>query len=608
MIFERVLPWQKLVLGLGAFAIATAVVYAPLGVWAWQHPDEFNQRAQTVTITHDRSASQVRHVAYKSMKQHLLMFNAAGDRNGRHNIPGAPMLDTFTGIFFILGIGICAAKARRPEYLLLLAWLALVLQSGIWSEGAPQAFRTSAVTPAVAMLAALPLGAALSFAYDRRGAPDLWRPGEGSFWQRAGGIVRADRVGYAARLLVGLSALFLLAQAARVNFDKYFNVQLHLSDVWTEYSMGPTIVGHEINRLRPEHYQFLISTTFVNEPTRLFLNGPKTDDIVALDMGKHIPVSDLRPTVFFLDGLEEMKFQRLRSLYPDGVFTEHHAPAGGGTILFEAILGGGDVRSLMGIQAVYTGSNGQRVERLETQIDFDWATQAPLLPPLHAAWSGFITLPEYGEYVLGLRIPGHGRIVLDGEPFAEGDGTAEGRALLFQGAHQIEIEADVRETGLVQLYWQQPGGQAAEPVSAPHLFWSPNVYRGLRASFYSGLAFEGPPVLEGLEPFVAARYEGRPPGGPFSVRWKGKLLVPASGLYGLRLETIGDGTLLIDGRPILTSAISQHGEQAAVSLTAGAHDVEVLFSNGVGSAQIFLSWRPPDSEWASIPAQNFAPR
>jgi 4-amino-4-deoxy-L-arabinose transferase-like glycosyltransferase len=603
MIFERVLHWRRLALGLGAIVIATAIVYAPLGIWALQHPDQFNQRPQTVSITQNRSTSQALHVAYTSMKQHLLMFNAAGDNNGRHNIPGAPMLDIYTGSLLILGAGYALSRAKKSSYFLLLAWVVILLQPGVWSDGPPQAYRTLAVTPAIAMLAALPLALLWRLATKQTDA----QASEARRWP--------SRLGYYG--LAGAAAfvtVFALVQAGRINFDKYFNVQLQRPDVWAEYSAAPTIVGHEINRLRPDHYEFFISTTYINEPSRIFLNGPQTDDIVAFEMGRDIPVSDPRPTVFFLDNLEEAKFLRLRSLYPDGVFTVHRAPAGGGPVLFEAILGTADIRSLMGVHAVYTGSNGQRVERLETQIDFDWATQAPLLPPLRAAWSGFITLPEYGEYVLGLRIPGHGRIVLDGEPFAEGDGTAEGRALLFQGAHQIEVEADVRETGLVQLYWQQPRGKAAGtapapapvPVPAPHLFSSAKVSWGLRASFYSGLAFEGPPVLERLEPFVAARYEI--PGGPFSVRWKGKLLVPASGPYGLRLETIGDGKLLIDGKPILTSAIDHHGEEAAVPLTAGAHDIEVLFSNGVGSAQIFLSWRPPNGEWASIPSQNFALR
>jgi hypothetical protein len=147
-----------------------------------------------------------------------------------------------------------------------------------------------------------------------------------------------------------------------------------------------------------------------------------------------------------------------------------------------------------------------------------------------------------------------------------------------------------------------------EPVSGDDLFSSPLVYSGLRASYYNGTSFLGSPVLERLDPFIAFRYGGDlPVSGPFGVSWKGKLLVPTSGSYGIRLSTIGDGRLMIDGQQILTSAQQVTGT-GKVSLEAGAHDIEVIFTNSIGSAQIFLSWQPPDGDWVDIPTQYFSLR
>src|SRR5205807_2461139 len=58
-----------------------------------------------------------------------------------------------------LGLGLAIVRIRGPGYFLLVAWMLVFIQNGIWSVDfeAPQAFRTSAVTPAVAMLSALPL-------------------------------------------------------------------------------------------------------------------------------------------------------------------------------------------------------------------------------------------------------------------------------------------------------------------------------------------------------------------------------------------------------------------------------------------------------------------
>ena len=36
--------------------------------------------------------------------------------------------------------------------------------------------------------------------------------------------------------------------------------------------------------------------------------------------------------------------------------------------------------------------------------------------------------------------------------------------------------------------------------------------------------------------------------------------------------------------------------------------MEVIFTNSIGSAQIFLSWQPPGGEWVDIPSQYFSPR
>jgi hypothetical protein len=279
--------------------------------------------------------------------------------------------------------------------------------------------------------------------------------------------------------------------------------------------------------------------------------------------------------------------------------------------VYETILDMGDVSSLMGIQAVYTSADGRRMERLESQPGNDESGGLPLSPPLRAVWTGFIAAPDYGEHLLGLRVPGHARILLDGQPFAEGDGTIENRAVLFQGPHRLEIEADIGETGPVQLYWQRRDATAVEPVPATELFSSPSVYWGLRASFFTGVGFEGTPAWERLDPFVAFRYGGDidiPVSGPFSVRWQGKLMAPASGSYGLRLFTIGDGRLLIDGQQTLVTTSPSATNEGEFALTAGAHDIEVLFSNSIGSSQVVLSWRPPAGEWVEIPAQYFAPQ
>ena len=82
--------------------------------------------------------------------EHLLMFNFHGDNNGRHNLPGTPMLDPITGALMVLGVGLCLWRIRQPGSFLLLAWLLLMLVPGIFSLDfeAPQSYRAIGSLPA----------------------------------------------------------------------------------------------------------------------------------------------------------------------------------------------------------------------------------------------------------------------------------------------------------------------------------------------------------------------------------------------------------------------------------------------------------------------------
>ena len=51
----------------------------------------------------------------ESTLRHVEMFLAFGDRNPRHNLPGAPMLDPITGSLLILALGFALFQVFRPN-------------------------------------------------------------------------------------------------------------------------------------------------------------------------------------------------------------------------------------------------------------------------------------------------------------------------------------------------------------------------------------------------------------------------------------------------------------------------------------------------------------
>ncbi len=189
--------------GLAIFFVLYLAVISPLLVTYVRNPFTFSNRSSQVSIVNDmqaaylaqqtpapkivgqvmRALGQPKEISLlplqESIIRHLEMFHAAGDRNPRHNLPGAPMVDPVTGSLLILALGFAIFQVFRPNaspdgpgsvvtgvsgghrYALLLLWLLVPLLGGILTrlDEAPQAYRTLASVGAVALLAGRCIGA-----------------------------------------------------------------------------------------------------------------------------------------------------------------------------------------------------------------------------------------------------------------------------------------------------------------------------------------------------------------------------------------------------------------------------------------------------------------
>ncbi len=138
---------------LGPFAGAFFVGVAPL-LAAWARMPELvgarTSMASLFTETPDPAIGILRNLV-----RYLGMFTIEGDRNPRHNLSGEPQLDPFTGLFFVVGLGVAIGRRDRVDRLLL-SWLALQLLPGVFSveRQAPHCLRTLGVLPAPYLLAA----------------------------------------------------------------------------------------------------------------------------------------------------------------------------------------------------------------------------------------------------------------------------------------------------------------------------------------------------------------------------------------------------------------------------------------------------------------------
>ena len=80
--FTRHLP------GLLVFCAVTLITISPLAQFALQNPEEFNSRANQVTIMNEVQRQGSYAPLVENLRKHILMFHY-GDGNGRHNFPAS---------------------------------------------------------------------------------------------------------------------------------------------------------------------------------------------------------------------------------------------------------------------------------------------------------------------------------------------------------------------------------------------------------------------------------------------------------------------------------------------------------------------------------------
>jgi len=611
LVFEGRRRMIPLVGGLLLVGVTSFIVVLPLLRYVNANPDASTRRAETTSITTNRSASEVRGIVFRSTKKHALMFNVRGDNSGRHNLPPLPMLDRYTAMFFLLGIVLAFIRPHDPRYFLLLVWLAVLVQPGIWSvEGeAPQAYRTLMVTPVVALLAALPLALLADIALDGWS----WSAARDS----AGGLATRARRFLSSNLLGGAAALgllFFLAQVTYLNFNTFFNKQLDNAYVWSYFEPAETIVGRGLARLDTSATPYS-SSTISNPPTALFLapDAPRTTTIVLPDA---LPFQEPRDAIVFLDGRDQRDseaFHWIRALYPNAQFSEYHPPGVPEiTVVHEAVISADLISQSFGVDGTYAPRTGAPVTRREAGLKLDWRARTPALIPFTARWETTLKVTRGLENGLRVEAPGRVRLVIDAVPVAEGDGAAEVRDNLALGLHDLTIEAEVAGLGEVRLLalnseavWQD--------VPANALFRLPLGAHGLTGTYYSltdrsaPLDPAGPPVERRVDPYVAYRYHVSPikqPGGPFTVVWTGKLTVPEPGGYRLLLDNRDDARLLVDGQVYLAGIGRNEGTEP---IPAGVHQIELRYAAYTAAVHVLLFWIPPGQPPVIVPFQALRP-
>lgn len=155
--------------GLVLAGIIAFIVFLPLGLEFYRHPEFFFSHASEVSVFADRvSGGSPLQALLWNIGQVLGMFSFTGDREWTHGPAGRSVFDWPMALVFYLGVGLIASRLtvqrndtadapQRAALILFAIWAGVMLFPSILSDAAPNYSRTLPALPALLVPAGLGL-------------------------------------------------------------------------------------------------------------------------------------------------------------------------------------------------------------------------------------------------------------------------------------------------------------------------------------------------------------------------------------------------------------------------------------------------------------------
>ncbi|MBI2567669.1 MAG: glycosyltransferase family 39 protein [Candidatus Schekmanbacteria bacterium] len=588
-------------LGLIALTLAAALfAYAPLMLYASEHPREFSQRVNTVSIIkapslraavdlfarpsaeRDRVVGELKH----TLDRHARMFHLVGDNNGRHNLPGHPMLDPVTGLLFAIGLLWAVALVTDPRFSLLLLWFGAMMASGVLTLAfeAPQGARTFGSTAVIAVLASLPIAAVCGFL-----------------------AARSARLG---RVAVAGAAL-AVAAAALENWTVFFERQLWDPAAWASYSTPQTKIA-EVVRDEGGGADVYVVPVLSGTPTFTFVRGAPFSG-VPFNRGGDLPLADHgRPALVFFEGNEDTTAELIGKFYPNATLEGFGAPRQGGgqehPILRIARIPAADIGAVKGWKLRGAAAGGETAgERSLEGSEWDWRAVGLGAAVVAGEITGTLRISQDGAYEVELGSDPPATLAIDGERISSAGGNEPGAVVsalhLARGNHLVAVsvsfaapQAATPSTGpgRTGLRLRGPGLSQLAPIPADRMF-SPKLFEGgLLGKYSRGRRPELQLDYMQIDPQIAFYFHFLPLPRPFTIEWSGSVLCPTAGRYRFGTKSIDGSEVVVEGAPV-----AQNGGGGgliygpAVELTAGPHDIQVTYEAVRDYSQVYLYWVTP---------------
>jgi len=563
------------------FGLGVLIVLIPLVNYAIFNPDIFWGRVQQTSIFNGKTTQAAWTAISETTKEHLLMFNLDGDQNGRHNIPGKPMLDPITGALMVLGFFISLVKIKKSTFLLLLAWFLLMLLPGILSLDfeSPQSLRAIGALPAAFLLACVPIF--YTFKSEN------------------------EQIALKYHAVIRSFFIILLSLVAVINSSLYFTYQAKSDSSWSLFSTPETIIAKRMNEIGNE-VDYFVSTYYYTSPTISFL-APQIKDYQRLETYDIFPiqVNNNRTKIVFVDPGSESFIHGILSNFPASELKRIYSPEGQ-VILNEIQVEYEDIHQNQGLLAKYyldekTDGLPSFVAK-ETEFQFNWGDRNQSTIPYFIEWSGVLFCHTFGSYRFAAISPEESRLFVDGtEIRLESTGEPGEPILLAKGNHLIRIQTKSGE-GMFKLLWQPPI-EDIKPLTASSLFVPPVTTNGLLGLYYGNGDWQGEVKYAQIDPSIDFYFHNQPLPRPYSVEWVGRININQMGDYGFYIDSVDEAILFIDEELILDNRQDHSEEDKRIHLTTGMHTIRVRYADRSGYSHIHLFWTPPEKDRVIIPQE-----
>lgn len=607
LIFTRTAR-KRLLINFGALALFAAFVSLPVLQFAATQPEEFFRRSSDVSIFAHVPEGEAASAVRNNLLRHLRMFHFEGDPNGRHNIPGEPMLDTLSGLLMLAGLVVVAFRWRNAAMFALPFWVLIMIIPGTLSIPweSPQSLRSIAVIPAVIALITLAVGY-------------IWQSG------------RALKLPIA-RYVAPIAASALLAVIAYANIDAYFGEQANHPAVYSAFSTADTLMARDSADQIRRGYNPMVSRQFKFSSTAdLFGSGFYRETIAA---PANIPLSPSqvwRGAAIYLEPRESGFYDTLRAYYPTADFREVRAPSGEEALYYAAYISDEELRAAQGIVELRMAADGEVSERVKSDTQSVWMLEAgPDDTPFDVEWRGALHITRPGEYTLALESDSDASVILDGIPLLS-QYNPQVKIEPAVGLHALEVRAHVGNSdGALRLLWQPPplerdeddgndeGEAEAElqplaPIPIEHLYNGDVRPIGLAGRFFVGgnaatlddLGDAVPDAMQLTAGIGGAFWYDAVVDAPYAAVWDGSIAVSESGLHRFRFGGIhGNMRVLMDGETLIDT---RGDREVELDLSEGEHRIRLEYEHGGGSPFFELLWTPPGEGTSRIPPERLTP-